>query len=314
MQSGTLVFPDALKPGDTIGLVSPAFPIKAEERDLCVKMFEDMGYRVLVGGCLEKLLNFHSYLAGDAMSRAEDINRMFRDPEVKAIFCVRGGYGSSHIMRYLDFEMIKKNPKIFVGYSDITNMHSGFQMFCNLVTFHGPMACSNMLNDFDEYTRESLWRTLNMDGKLEFLNPPGDDGFHVIREGRAEGMLAGGNLSLVARGCGTFFQLDGKGKILFLEDVDETVPALDMYITQMEYAGVFDGVRGILLGDFTDCTNEKYDGTYAMDSFLRDRFAQYEIPVMCHVRSGHDKPMGTLPMGAGCHMDAAANRIWFYRS
>lgn len=312
MQSGTMVFPDALKPGDTIGLVSPAFPIKAEERDLCVEMFEDMGYKVKVGTCLEQLLNFHSYLAGDAMSRAEDINRMFADPQVKAIFCVRGGYGSSHIMRYLDFEMIRKHPKIFVGYSDITNLHSALQKFCNLVTFHGPMACSNMLRDFDPYTQESLWRTLNMDGELEFFNPPAEEGFRTIHSGAAEGGLAGGNLSLLARACGTFFQVDGKGKILFLEDVEESIPALDMYITQMEYAGIFDGVKGILLGDFTDCTNERYDGSYMTEAFLRDRFARFQIPVMYHVRSGHDKPMGTLPMGAVCKMDAGEKRIFFY--
>lgn len=308
-----MIFPESIKKGDTIGFVAPAFPIKEEERDRGVRFLEQMGYRVKLGEGLKHLYNFHNYLAGDARQRAEDLNRMFADPEVKAIVCARGGYGSAHIMRYLDYDMIKRNPKIFVGYSDLTNLHSALQMFCNLVTFHGPMVCSNMLNDFDDYTQKSFWDTLNMGSSLEFHNPPEDGPFHVIRPGRAEGILAGGNLSLITRAVGTFFQLDTKGKILFLEDIEESIPVLDMYITQLEYAGIFDKVSGILLGDFTGCTNERYDASYEIDDFLKDRFAEYSVPVMSHVRSGHDKPMGTIPMGTACRMDTEQNSITFYK-
>lgn len=308
-----MIFPEKLMRGDTIGLVSPAFPVKEEERDGCVRLLADMGYRVKMGTCLEKMYNFHNYLAGEAAARAEDINSMFGDPEVKAVFCVRGGYGSSQIMKYLDFDLIRQNPKIFVGYSDITNLHSAFQMFGDLVTFHGPMVCSNMLKSFDSYTRDSLWASLNMEKELEFLNPPGEDGFKTICGGRAEGILAGGNISVLARGCGTFYQLDTRGKILFLEDVEEGLASLDMYITQMEYAGLFENAAGILLGDFTDCTNDRYDGTYKTGEFLRDRFGKLGLPVMYHIRSGHDKPMGTLPFGTLCRMDGDSRRIVFYR-
>ena len=168
-----MVFPERLREGDTVGLVSPAFPVKEEERDGCVKLLEGMGYRVKLGTCLENMYNFHNYLAGDAGARGEDINRMFADPQVKAVFCVRGGYGSSQIMKYLDFDLVKQNPKIFVGYSDITNLHSAFQMFGNLVTFHGPMVCSNMLKDFDAYTRSGLFAALNMEEELEFQDKEG---------------------------------------------------------------------------------------------------------------------------------------------
>ena len=176
-----MVFPERLREGDTVGLAAPAFPVKEEERDGCVKLLEGMGYRVKLGTCLENMYNFHNYLAGDARVRAEDINRMFADSQVKAVFCVRGGYGSSQIMKYLDFDLVKENPKIFVGYSDITNLHSVFQMFGNLVTFHGPMVCSNMLKDFDDYTRSGLFAALNMEEELEFRNPPGEEGFKTIR-------------------------------------------------------------------------------------------------------------------------------------
>ena len=308
-----MVFPERLREGDTVGLVSPAFPVKEEERDGCVKLLEGMGYRVKLGTCLENMYNFHNYLAGDAGARGEDINRMFADPQVKAVFCVRGGYGSSQIMKYLDFDLVKQNPKIFVGYSDITNLHSVFQMFGNLVTFHGPMVCSNMLKDFDDYTRSGLFAALNMEEELEFRNPPGEEGFKTIRGGEAEGILAGGNISVLARACGTFYQLDTRDKILFLEDVEEGIASLDMYITQMEYAGMFEHAAGILLGDFTDCTHDRYDGTYQIEEFLHDRFGTFDLPVMYHIRSGHDKPMGTLPFGTICRMDGDYKRIQFYR-
>lgn len=313
MEREIMIFPEALKAGDTVALVAPAFPIKEEERDGCAALLEAMGYRVKMGESLQKLMNFHSYLAGEARIRGNDINQMFSDPQVKAIFCVRGGYGSSHIMRYLDFDMIRKNPKIFVGYSDITNLHSGLQMFCNLVTFHGPMVCSNMLRDFDDYTRESLFSSLNMGANLEFKNPPGEGGFDVIQNGTASGIITGGNLSLLSRGAGTFFQLDTAGKILFLEDVEESIPSLDMSITQLEYAGMLNQVAGILLGDFTDCNNDRYDGSYQIDEFLHERFSACRVPVLSHVRSGHAKPMGTIPLGTMCHMDTRRRQILFSR-
>ena len=283
-----MVFPERLREGDTVGLVSPAFPVKEEERDGCVKLLEGMGYRVKLGTCLENMYNFHNYLAGDAGTRGEDINRMFADPQVKAVFCVRGGYGSSQIMKYLDFDLVKQNPKIFVGYSDITNLHSAFQ-------------------------RSGLFAALNMEEELEFRNPPGEEGFKTIRGGEAEGILAGGNISVLARACGTFYQLDTRDKILFLEDVEEGIASLDMYITQMEYAGMFEHAAGILLGDFTDCTNDRYDGTYQIEEFLHDRFGTFDLPVMYHIRSGHDKPMGTLPFGTMCRMDGDNKRLRFYR-
>ena len=306
-----MIFPERLKQGDTIGLVAPSFPIREEELADCIRLLEEMGYRVKAGRQLTTLANFHNYLAGEGKDRAADINGMFADPEVKAIFCVRGGYGSSHVMDYLDYDLIRANPKIFLGYSDITNLLSAFQMRCEMVTFHGPMVCSNMRKDFDPYTRESLFAALNMGDELEFRNPPGEEGFEVIRPGKAEGMLTGGNLSLLSRAIGTSYQLNTEGKILFMEDIEEPVPVLDMYLTQMRQAGMFAGVKGILLGDFTACTNDRYDASYKVGDLIRDWFKDFTVPVMCHVRSGHDKPMGTLPMGTTCRMDTESRRILF---
>lgn len=310
-----MVFPEMLKPGDTIGLAAPAFPVSKEKRDAGVSLLEGMGYKVTMGDCLKNLYNFHGYLAGGARERAEELNSLFRNPEVKAIFCARGGYGSAHILRYLDYDAIRSNPKIFVGYSDITNLHAVFNQICGLVTFHGPMLATEMVPEFDSYSRESLFEALRMEPgqTLEFHNPPSKPPIGMLRPGNASGQLTGGNLSLVIGGLGTFYQLDTRGKILYLEDVEESIPKLDMYITHLEYAGLMDEVAGIVLGEFYKCDNARYDGTYDLETFLHDRFADYRVPVMYHVASDHSQPMGTLPMGAMCRIDGKNGKLMFYR-
>ncbi len=310
-----MVFPEMLKPGDTIGLAAPAFPVSKEKRDAGVSLLEGMGYKVTMGDCLKNLYNFHGYLAGGARERAEELNSLFRDPEVKAIFCARGGYGSAHILRYLDYDAIRSNPKIFVGYSDITNLHAVFNQICGLVTFHGPMLATEMVPEFDSYSRECLFEVLRMEPgqTLEFHNPPSKPPIGMLRPGNASGQLTGGNLSLVIGGLGTFYQLDTRGKILYLEDVEESIPKLDMYITHLEYAGLMDEVAGIVLGEFYKCDNARYDGTYDLETFLHDRFADYRVPVMYHVASDHSQPMGTLPMGAMCRIDGENGKLMFYR-
>ena len=309
-----MVFPEALKPGDTIGLAAPAFPVTQEKRDAGVRLLERMGYHVAVGECLRQLYNCHGYLAGDAKARARDLNSMFGDPQIKAIFCVRGGYGSAHIMKYLDYDLIRENPKIFVGYSDLTNLHSALNKLCGLVTFHGPMVVSNMLHpDFPGYSRESLFRAFEMKPgeEVEFLNPPEGPAIGALRPGKAQGVITGGNLSLVTGSIGTFYQPDTRGKVLFLEDIEESIPRLDMYITHLEYAGMMEQAAAVVLGNFEGCDNSRYDGTYTLEEFLRDRFKDYRIPVLYRVASDHSRPMGTIPMGAVCRVDADGGRLFF---
>ena len=309
----SLRMPKMLRPGDTIGVVAPSFPVKPEEKPKIVESLHAAGFRVKLGRTVEELMNFHGYLAGDAKLRADDVNRMFADPEVDGIICARGGYGSSHTMPYLDLELIREHPKAFIGFSDITNFHSVLNRYCDLITFHGPMMLSNVLKDFDGYSRASLAAALGMEergGVYTFENPQGEP-FRTLTAGRAEGMVAGGNISLLARSVGTFYQPVTKGKILFLEDVEESLPSIDMMLTQLEQAGVMEGVRGILIGNFADCTNDRYDASYQLDEFLKDRFAGYTVPVMAGVCCGHARPMGTIPMGTICTMDTERRTVEF---
>ncbi len=305
-------FPEAFQKGDTVGLTATSFPMGQEIIKQCVRTLEEEGYHVKVSRCIKENRNFHNYLAGDGKSRAEDLHELFADNEVKGIFCLRGGYGSSHMMKYLDFNLIRKYPKVFIGYSDVTNLNVALNQFCDLVTFHGPMVYSNMLKSYDEYTKKSLYRALHMPEEMEFENPAQKE-YQVIKEGKAEGTIIGGNITVLARGIGTFFQADTKDKILFLEEIEENIPAIDMLLTQMEYAGMLKDIKGILFGNFTQCNNNRYDASYTIDQFLHDRMSKYEVPIMAGIQSGHDVPMGTIPLGTVCCMDTKEKKIMFKR-
>lgn len=310
-----MIFPKGLKRGANVGLIAPASPVLPKERWACEERLREMGFTVAVGESLKGDANCFGYLAGGAKERAKDVNQMFLDAQVEAIFCVRGGYGSFQILPYLDYGCICENPKIFVGFSDITALHTVFQRYCNLVTFHGPMVRPNFLGEPDGYTLEGLLAVCNLEQEVEFVNPPGE-GLKVIREGEAEGILLGGNLSVLARSLGTAFGPVSEESILFLEDVGESIPRIHMYLTQMQYGGVFAGVKGVLLGDFTDCTNVGYEESLTAEEFLRGWFGKMGIPVIGNVCSDHRSLMGTLPLGARCKMKAQGEgtaKIVFYR-
>lgn len=308
-----LLFPPKLKPGDMIGIVAPAFSWTQEALEQCTNKLNRLGYAVRLGACASGLQNLHGYQSGSEKERAAELNQMFADPEVKAIFCVRGGYGTSRILPFLDYELIRANPKIFMGYSDITNLHMAIYKMTGLVTFHGPMLVPNIWKDMDPYTVQSQAAALNMGLDMEFYNPQGER-FSVIHPGKAKGILTGGNLSVITRAIGTFYEPETQGKLLFLEEVDESIPKLDVMITQMEHAGMMNQVRGILLGDFTGCTNQRYEENYSLEGFFQERFAGYSVPIMSHVRSGHGKPMGTIPLGMPCELNADTMTIRFSRN
>lgn len=311
-----MIFPGKLRQGACVGLVAPASPVTWEERLKCEQRLCELGFSVTVGESLLRDENCYGYLAGGAKERSEDLNRMFQDDRVEAVFCTRGGYGSMELLPFLDYRCIGRNPKIFAGFSDITAMHTALWKYCSLVTFHGPMVRSNLLGQPDGYTLESFFAVCNMEKSVTFLNPLGEQ-LKILREGSAQGRLTGGNLSVLARALGTPYALAPREEsILFLEDVGESIPRIHMYLTQMRYAGVFDKVRGILLGDFTDCTNEGYDERLTAVDFLKYWLKALNVPIIANVCSDHRRTMGTLPLGAFCRMDAERDgraEITFFR-
>ena len=303
-------YPSKLKEGATIGLVRPSSAITKERENACVEKLRKMGYKVKTSGNISTC--YGGYMADKPQVRGYWLNEMFADPEVDAVFCVRGGDGSNGVWKYLDLDVIRANPKIFAGYSDITTFHLIFNQLCDMVTFHAPMVSSNMLDNFDPETEKSFFQALNAEGPYDFVNPEGF-GLKTMKGGRAEGILTGGNLTLVAASLGTPYEIDCRGRILFLEDVHAHVDSTDRIVMQLANSGKFDDCAGILLGQFTDCINQA-DESYTMLDMFSDILSCYDIPVMYNLQSGHGFPMMTLPLGASCIMDADKRTVRFIPS
>lgn len=302
-----MIFPKKLQAGDLIALTAPSSPITTEEAERCAAFIESLGYRVASGASLTSVL--HGYEAGGGRARAEELNAMFRNHEVSAIFCVRGGDSSSHAVEFIDCDAVRANPKIFVGYSDITNYHTLFNR-AGLITFHGPMVKTDMIGGFDNYSSEAFWKILGMGERAELENPPASE-IKTARPGTACGRLTGGNLALVTSMLGTPYQIEAAGKILFIEDVNENVARLDRMLHQLKFAGKFAEAGGVIAGAFTDCQNSRDPG-YGVEELLLDFFSDYDKPVLYNVQAGHCSPAATLPMGALCEINGENRSIILY--
>lgn len=300
-------YPKKLKAGGTIGIVSPSSPVSAEREVQCVKALENLGYKVKKADNISA--NYGGYMAGTGETRGQWINKMFADPEVDAIICVRGGDGGHRSMQYIDADIVKSNPKIFVGYSDITSMHLYFNQECGLVTFHGPMVSSNIVDDFDEETAKSFFDAINADEDYEFTNAKGSD-IKALKAGKAQGQLVGGNLAILTASIGTHYELNSEDKILFIEEVGEDMCRIDRMIYQLRNSGRLDKAKGIILGQFTKCSNGNQPEYTELD-VLKDALEGVNVPIMYNVQSGHGNPMMTLPFGAMCTMDTESMTIRF---
>ncbi len=292
------LMPARLMPGDTIGIVAPASSFDMEKFYSGITVLESMGFRTSVP---DDLFIKNGYLAGPDAHRANLVNRFFADRRIKAIVCARGGYGSIRILSLLDFGSIRKNPKIFVGFSDISALLSVLYAKCGLVAFHGPMVTT--LGDADQKTREAIFSVLSSDMKLEIRLENGV----TIKHGLASGPVSGGNLTTLCHLVGTPFEPDFKGHILFLEDRGEEVYRIDRMLTQMKIAGCFDGLAGLILGSFEDC------GTInEIVRIVDDIFKADPIPILAGFEAGHGRSNITIPMGLEATLDADRHLLSFH--
>ena len=296
-----------LRRGDTIGLVGISGALHDIETRFgpMLEGIETMGYRVVIGQTCRAQ---YGYLAGTDAQRAEDLMRMFRNDRVDAVVCMRGGYGVTRMLDRLDFDVIRANPKILLGYSDITALHAAIHQKVGLVTFHGPMPAT-CWTDMDDYTRDHLATALSSTEPLGRLdNPPGVP-VTRIAPGVGEGPIVGGCLSLVAATCGTPYQLDTAGKVLLLEDVGEYVYRLDSMLTQLRLAGLFRRCEAVVLGGFTDCREEFERYTFKLDEVIRDVIVPAGKPVIGNLKIGHTDSKLTIPLGARCRVDGNAGTL-----
>jgi muramoyltetrapeptide carboxypeptidase len=309
------VRPRRLRPGHTVGLVSPGSPIAEDFGvQLARETFEAMGLRVRLGRFVRER---QGYFAGTDAERAADVNAMFADPEVDAVFALRGGWGTARILPAVDFDLIRRNPKVLVGYSDITSLLNAVYARSGLVSFHGPMGVSR----WTPYPLEHFRRLLFDAEAIEFSNPVGTGGDLVQREdrvrtitpGTARGRLVGGNLSVLAGIVGSGYVPPWEGSILFLEDVDEGIHRMDRMLTQLALAGVLGTIRGFVFGKCTDCgTGNSPGGGYGsptLDRVLAEHVAPLGIPAWSGAMIGHVTDQWTLPVGAEVEIDAGRGTI-----
>ena len=301
-----MLYGKKLQKGDTIGFIGPSGAVRVEGAiERAAEEAERMGYRVKLGKSCGQA---YGYLSGTDALRAQDVNEMFRDQDVNAIFCVRGGYGTTRMLDLLDYDAIRKNPKIFVGYSDITAMHAAILKECSLVTFAAPMPVSDWsAGPLDAFSLESMMRILGTDQPAgEQANSPDYHKRKTINSGSCEGMLVGGNLMLVTSLLGTPYELDTKDRILFLEEIGEHTYCIDRMLTQLRLAGKLDQCAGIVFGDFKNCEIEYKNYGFSIEEIIRDVVAPCRKPVFTGYQAGHCTPKITLPYGTRCHMDADA--------
>jgi muramoyltetrapeptide carboxypeptidase len=304
--------PPRLRVGDTVGLVEPAGLI-ANEFDL-VLVKEAITAMGLVPKAAPNLMERHGYLAGQDKARAADLNAMYADKSVKAVFAVRGGWGSARVLPYLDFDLIRANPKLLIGFSDITALHMAFAARAGFTTIHGPNAGSS----WGKLSWESF-RSLVFDGQMPaYSNPVGTEDRLVqrnwrtqtIRPGKASGRLLGGNLTVLTALMGTSFLPSFEGAILFLEDVDEAEYRIDRMLTQLSLAGVLRSVAGVVFGQCTNCraTGPSYGG-FTLAEVLKQHLEPLGVPAYQGALFGHIDNQFSLPVGVRAEIDATAGTI-----
>lgn len=300
--------PARLNAGDTLGIISPASaPPDPKNIDRSIAVLERMGFKTKLAPNARKRWGF---LAGSDRERASDLMKMFSDPRVRAIICVRGGYGTARLLRHIDYRVIRANPKIFVGYSDITSLHCAFLVEANLISFHGPMLNSDFVKkDFPDFTLVSFLKTLMQAAPAGSIRKGYQDKtIKVLRRGTVTAPLIGGNISILCASLGTPWQPSFKNKILFFEDLDEVPYRFDRMLTQLLNAGVLEQVAGVAIGVNANCFDPNAKGTreyrQTCEDVFRERLLPLKVPVVMGLPFGHVPLNATLPVGARATLDA----------
>jgi len=304
-QKPRTIYPFPIKKGDSVGIVAPAGSlINKEHFTAGIKLLEKKGFRVRFN---RKILNARGYLAGTDQERAHEFNRMWADPEVKALIAARGGYGCLRMIDLIDMNIIRKNPKILIGFSDLTVLLNTINKKTGLVTFHGPVITT--LADIDRHSKKSIIDTL-LGQTPNQLTPAG---LKIIKGGKATGILLGGNLTTLAYLVETPYEIPWQDAILFIEDTGEKPYSLDRLLTYLYKAGRLQKIKGLILGTFSD---ENRKERPALQKKVKERivefFAAADIPVWENFPTGHSRRNITLPVGTEAEMDSSDLTLSFY--
>jgi muramoyltetrapeptide carboxypeptidase len=304
------ILPKRLKKGDLIGLVTPGSSVTGEQLAGCIANLEGMGFRTTYN---DSVLSQYGYFAGTDRERADELMDMFTREDVEGIWCVRGGYGSIRILDLLDYEQIRMNPKVFIGYSDITALITAIYQETGLVTFHGPVGTS----DFNRFSVNSMKKVL-MEPVREYKYPyrrekkTGDNAefdHYTIAGGTAEGLLIGGNISVLDSVIGTRFEPDFENRIAYLEEIGEKTYRVDKMIFHLLSGTNLKSAAGIVLGVFSECSINGEEPSLTLRVALDDLLKPLGIPVSYGNSFGHIKRMATVPTGVRAAMDADRNNF-----
>lgn len=304
--AGKRLLPRGLNPGDTVGLVSPSKATdEALDLQIAQEVMQALGFKVKTG---KHFASRRGHLAGTDAERAADLNAMFADQQVKAVICLRGGSGAARVLPLLDYELIRRNPKVLLGYSDITALHNAIHARTGLVTFHGPNGTGSW-NAFnaDQFRRVFFDRELMQyrnlsDARDELVQR--QNRTITLSGGKAQGELVGGNLTVLTALAGSPYLPSFDGKILFLEDVGEEPYRIDRMFSTLKLMGALDRIAGLIFGECTDCTPGGGFGWLTMDQIFEDHIKPLKIPAYRGAMIGHIKQQFIVPVGGKVEMDA----------
>ncbi len=287
-----------LKKGDTIGIIAPAGPVRNEnDFSAGLKILADLGFKTRYRS---DILRHDDYLAGTDQERLAELHELWRDPEVQAILAVRGGYGCLRLLPDLDFALIRQQPKILIGFSDLTVLLSAIRQKTGLITFHGPMLTTLARSDRD--SQEAFFDLLTGRTRPEIKSK----GLEILRGGQAQGNLLPGNLTSLVHLLGTPWEPQWRDAILVLEDIGEAPYRIDRLLTHLWAAGRLEQIAGLILGDFDQCGEKEIIWQRALDLL-----AHHPIPIWANFPCGHGSRNRILPLGAEVQLDSAAGRLVF---
>jgi muramoyltetrapeptide carboxypeptidase len=316
-----MIKPKPLKTGDKAAIIAPSSASDPKAVKQAEMKIRALGLEpVMFPTCFKN----YGHLSARDEERADDVNNAFKDETIKGIICLRGGYGTTRILDLLDYEAIASNPKVFMGFSDITALHTAFNQICNMVTFHGPMAATNFARvkndkvEFDNYSYGSLVKNIFTGEAPGLYANPNQEALKSLNSGTALGQLTGGNLTLLTATLGSKYEIDTKGKILFIEEIGEPVYKLDRMLTALALAGKFDDCAGIILGSFVKCEREKkaYEGglDLTFEEVVDNTLVKYKKPIIYNFKAGHSFPQPTLALGTLVRIDADKKEVEFLES
>jgi muramoyltetrapeptide carboxypeptidase len=303
-----IIKPKKLQKGDAIGIISPASsPDDLSRIESGVKYLEKIGYRVEVGKNVGK---YRGYLAGTDEERLNDLHDMFGNKKIKAIMCVRGGYGTPRILDKINYKLIKNNPKILVGYSDITAIQMAMLAKTGLASFGGPMLAVDFYEEVSPYTEEMFWALITSSKKYGKITQPNDEKIFNLTKGTAKGRIVGGNLALLTSSIGTEYLPSFKDTILVMEEVGEMPYRIDRMLNQLKLAKVFNQSAGVILGRFSDCNeHDPNKKTLTLGEVINDYFSELKKPVVYNFKHGHIKDNITIPFGTMVKVNASRHLI-----